>query len=50
MCDAVCKATLGTGRRLSSVSLQNNDSSEVYINTQSVSYYDNVKEQLVAPS
>lgn len=35
-----------TGGRLGTVSLQNNDSFEVHINTQSVSYYDNVKEQL----
>lgn len=50
MCDAVGNAAPRTGGRLSSVSLQNNDSFEVYINTQSVSYYDNVKEQLVASS
>lgn len=34
----------GTGGRLTSVSLHNNDSSEGSINTQSVPYYDNMKE------
>lgn len=39
-----------TGGRLDSASLQNNDSFEVHINTQSISYYDNVKEPSVASS